>query len=59
MKLISLIKLDEHDRLGMHSELWDTGRVIIADESTKPRKCSRLWKPEEVDIVLMKENMRF
>jgi hypothetical protein len=59
MKLKSLIKLDEHDRLGMHSELRDTGRAIVADESTEPGKHSRLWKPEEVELVLMEENVSF
>ncbi|XP_057818922.1 disease resistance protein TAO1 [Cryptomeria japonica] len=55
MKLKSLIKLDEQDRLAMHSELRDMGRAIVADESAEPGKRSRLWKPEEVEQVLMEE----
>ncbi|XP_057818926.2 disease resistance protein TAO1-like [Cryptomeria japonica] len=53
MKLKSLIKLDEHNRLVMHSELRDMGRAIVADESPEPGKRSRLWKPEEVEQVII------
>ncbi|GLJ20262.1 hypothetical protein SUGI_0367950 [Cryptomeria japonica] len=55
MKLKSLIKLDDNDRLGMHSELRDTGRAIVADESAEPGNRSRLFKPEEVQLVLTEE----
>ncbi|GLJ20264.1 hypothetical protein SUGI_0368010 [Cryptomeria japonica] len=53
LKLKSLIKLDEHDRFVMHSELRDMGRAIVAEESAEPGKRSRLWKPEEVEPVIM------
>lgn len=59
MKLKALIKLDEHDRLGMDSELWDMGRDIVVDEYREPGKHSRLLKLEEVEVALMKENVRF
>lgn len=59
MKLKSLIKLDEHDRLVMHSQIRDTGRAIVADESAEPGIRSRLWKVEEVELVLMEEKVRF
>ncbi|GLJ20263.1 hypothetical protein SUGI_0367960 [Cryptomeria japonica] len=52
LKLKSLIKLDEHDRFVMHSELRDMGRAIVEEESAEPGKRSRLWKPEEVELVM-------
>ncbi|KAH9319346.1 hypothetical protein KI387_021115, partial [Taxus chinensis] len=53
MKLKSLIRLDEDDRFVMHSELRDMGRAIVAEESVEPGKRSRLWKPEEAELVIM------
>ncbi|KAH9319340.1 hypothetical protein KI387_021109, partial [Taxus chinensis] len=45
--------LDEDDRFVMHSELRDTGRAIVAEESVDPGKRSRLWKTEEAELVIM------
>ncbi|KAH9319356.1 hypothetical protein KI387_021125, partial [Taxus chinensis] len=53
MMLKSLIRLDEDDRFVMHSELRDTGRAIVAEESVEPGKRSRLWKTEEAELVIM------
>ncbi|KAH9319336.1 hypothetical protein KI387_021105, partial [Taxus chinensis] len=62
MKLKSLVRLDEDDRFVMHSELRDMGRAIVAEESAEPGKRSRLWKPEEAELVIMEgkgtENVR-
>lgn len=53
MILKSLISLDEDNRFAMHSELRDMGRAIVAEESTVPGDHSRLWKPEEAELVVM------
>ncbi|KAL3746314.1 hypothetical protein ACJRO7_015295 [Eucalyptus globulus] len=44
---MSLIKIDDHDRLLMHDLLRDLGREIVRREDLKvPGKCSRLWQPK-------------
>eukprot|EP01018_Ginkgo_biloba_P008218 Gb_33268 [translate_table: standard] len=51
--LKSLIRLDEDDTFVMHSQLRDMGRMIVAGESIEPGERSRLWKPEEVERVVL------
>uniref|UniRef100_A0A0D6QUE0 TIR domain-containing protein n=1 Tax=Araucaria cunninghamii TaxID=56994 RepID=A0A0D6QUE0_ARACU len=59
MILKSLIRIDEDERFIMHSELRDMGSAIVAEESVEPGKRSRLWKPDEVELVVMEGKVRF
>ncbi|KAL3736817.1 hypothetical protein ACJRO7_025706 [Eucalyptus globulus] len=43
---MSLIKIEEYDRLWMHDQLRDFGRKIIQREDKDPGKHSRLWMPD-------------
>ncbi|XP_056168677.1 disease resistance protein RPV1-like [Syzygium oleosum] len=45
---MSLIKIEEHNRVWMHDQLRDLGREIVRQESnTKIEKQSRVWDPKK------------
>ncbi|KAF8025381.1 hypothetical protein BT93_F2275 [Corymbia citriodora subsp. variegata] len=53
---MSLIKIEENDRLWMHDQLRDLGREIIRLEDNDPRKRSRLWMPNlALNVVQQKQ----
>ncbi|RDX79530.1 TMV resistance protein N, partial [Mucuna pruriens] len=48
-----LVKVEEHNKIGMHDLLRDMGREIVRESSSKePGKRSRLWFHEDVIEVL-------
>ncbi|XP_039166260.1 disease resistance protein RPV1-like isoform X2 [Eucalyptus grandis] len=53
LSLMSLIKIDEYDRLMMHDQLRDLGRDIVRLENPKkPQKRGRLWNSKEaLDVI--------
>ncbi|XP_031378797.1 TMV resistance protein N-like [Punica granatum] len=51
---MSLIKVDEDDKLQMHDHLRDLGRKIVHEEGLQyPRKCSRLWEQCEETMKIL------
>ncbi|OWM65633.1 TMV resistance protein N-like [Punica granatum] len=51
---MSLIKIDEDDKLRMHDHLRDLGRKIVHEEGLQyPRKCSRLWEQCEETMKIL------
>ncbi|KAK3435881.1 hypothetical protein EUGRSUZ_C00318 [Eucalyptus grandis] len=55
-KLISrsLIKIDYENRLRMHDQLRDLGRIIACPVEKKPWKWSRLWDEEAMKVLQRK-----
>ncbi|KAL3736810.1 hypothetical protein ACJRO7_025699 [Eucalyptus globulus] len=52
---MSLIKIEEDDRLWMHDQLRDFGREIIRLEDSDPGKRSRLWMPDNALKVVQQK----
>ncbi|KAK4757534.1 hypothetical protein SAY87_018835 [Trapa incisa] len=59
LQLLSLIKVGEEDRLGMHDQLRDVGREIVRRENyDEPGERSRLWGKDALDVLINNQGSR-
>ncbi|KAK4792826.1 hypothetical protein SAY86_023261 [Trapa natans] len=59
LQLLSLIKVGEEDRLGMHDQLRDVGREIVRRENyDEPGERSRLWDKDALDVLINNQGSR-